>query len=117
ILLRIAGIKSESYVESWTDDLGAITKVLSRLYEKGDNPQTVWWWISEDRNFRKYIGTNQEGYYVKNPVRSNIAFPGVKDARLVTENSIALVIREYLKFGNESKELRTILKELNADTD
>ncbi|MGY5880173.1 MAG: hypothetical protein RTV31_07980 [Candidatus Thorarchaeota archaeon] len=117
VLLRIKVIESESYVESWTDDLGAITKVLSRLYEKDDNPQTVWWWISEDRNFRKYVGNSQEGYYVKNPVQSNITFPGVKDARLVTENSIALVVREYLKFGNESEELRTILKELNVDSD
>jgi hypothetical protein len=117
ILLRIKGIEAESYVESWTDDLGAITKVLSRLYEKDDNPQTVWWWIAEDRNFRKYVGAGQEGYYVKNPVVSNIAFPGVKDTRLVTENSIALIVREYLKFGNESEELSTILKELNAEID
>ncbi len=117
ILLRIKGIEAESYVESWTDDLGAITKVLGRLYEKDDNPQIVWWWIAEDRNYRKYVGTSQEGYYVKNPVESNIAFPGVKDTRLVTENSIALIVREYLKFGNESEELRTILKELNAEND
>ena len=117
ILLRIKGIESESYVESWTDDLGAITRVLCRLYEKDNNPQTVWWWISEDRNFRKYVGPSQEGYYVKNPVKSNIAFPGVKDARLVTENSIALIVKEYLKFGYESEDLRTILKELNAEND
>ena len=117
ILLRIKGIEAETYVESWTDDLGAITKVLGRLYEKDDNPQIVWWWIAEDRNYRKYVGTSQEGYYVKNPVESTIAFPGVKDTRLITENSIALIVREYLKFGNESEELRTILKELNAEND
>jgi len=117
ILLRIKGLESESYVESWTDDLGAINRVLCRIYEKNDNPQTVWWWIAEDRNFRKYVGNSQEGYYVKNPVQSNIAFPGVKDIRLVTENSIALVVKEYLKFGNESEDLRTILKELNAEID
>lgn len=115
ILLRIKGLEDQSYVESWTDDLGAITKVLCRLYEKDDNPQVVWWWIAEDRNFRKFSGTDDSGYYVKNPVQSNITFPGVKDAKLVTENSIALIVREYLKFGNESEELRNILKDLNAD--
>ncbi len=115
ILLRIKGLENESYVESWTDDLGAITKVLSRLYEKDDIPQVVWWWVSEDRNFRKYIASDRDGYYVKNPVNSNIAFPGVKDTRLVTENCIALIVKEYLKTRNESEELSTILKELNAE--
>lgn len=115
ILLRIKGIESESYVESWTDDLGAITKVLCRLYENDNNPQIVWWWISEDRIFRKYVGTSQEGYYVKNPVKSNIQFPGVKDAQLVTENGIALIVKEYLKTRNTSEELRNILKDLNAE--
>ncbi len=115
ILLRIKGLENESYIESWTDDLGAITKVLCRLYEKDDNPQIVWWWVSEDRNFRKYIAADRDGYYVKNPVKSNINFPGVKDTRLVTENSIALIVKEYLKTRNESDELRTILKEINAE--
>ncbi|MGY5873146.1 MAG: hypothetical protein RTV72_12925 [Candidatus Thorarchaeota archaeon] len=115
ILLRIKGIEPEGYVESWTDDLGAITKVLSRLYEKDDKPQVVWWWLAEDRNFRKYIDPEQEGYYVKNPVQSNIMFPGVKDARLVTENCIALVVKEYLKTRKDSEELLAILKELNAE--
>jgi hypothetical protein len=115
ILLRIKGIEDESYVESWTDDLGAVTKVLSRLYEKDDNPQVIWWWIGEDRNFRKYIGKSEEGYYVKNPVQSNITFPGVKDAKLVTENSIALIVKEYLKTRTDSEELRNILKDLNAE--
>ncbi|MGY5857992.1 MAG: hypothetical protein RTU63_01385 [Candidatus Thorarchaeota archaeon] len=115
ILLRIKHIEKVSYIESWTDDLGAITKVLCRLYEEGDNPQVVWWWVSEDRNFRKFVGEDQSGYYVKNLVQSNIRFPGVKDARLVTENSIALVIREYLKTREETEELRSILKDLNAE--
>ena len=115
ILLRIKHLEKVSYVESWTDDLGAITKVLCRLYEDGDKPQVVWWWISEDRNFRKFVGEDQSGYYVKNPVRSNIKFPGVKDARLVTENSIALIVQEYLKTRSETEDLRSILKELNAE--
>ena len=115
VLLRIKYLERVSYVESWTDDLGAITKVLCRLYEDGDKPQVVWWWISEDRNFRKFIGEDQDGYYVKNPVRSNITYPGVKDTGLVTENCIALVVREYLKTRDDLEDLRGILKELNAD--
>lgn len=115
VLLRINGLESESYVESKTDDLGAITKVLCRLYEKDDNPQVVWWWVSEDRNFRKFVDSSRDGYYVKNPVQSNITFPGVKDASLVTENSIALIVKEYLKTRYGPEELRTILKELNAE--
>ncbi|MHA1575987.1 MAG: hypothetical protein ACTSU3_01370 [Candidatus Thorarchaeota archaeon] len=115
VLLRIKGIESESYVESRTDDLGAITKVLCRLYEKDDNPQVVWWWIAEDRNFRKFVDSGRDGYYVKNPVQSNITFPGVKDASLVTENSIALIVKEYLITRDGSEELRTIIKELNVE--
>ena len=34
VLLRIKHLERISYVESWTDDLGAITKVLCRLYEE-----------------------------------------------------------------------------------
>lgn len=115
VLLRIKHLERISYVESWTDDLGAITKVLCRLYEEGDKPQVVWWWISEDRNFRKFVGEDQDGYYVKNPVHSNVTYPGVKDTRLVTENCIALIVREYLKTRDDSEELRAILKELNAE--
>ena len=115
VLLRIKHLERVSYVESWTDDLGAITKVLCRLYEDGDKPQVVWWWISEDRNFRKFVGEDQEGYYVRNPVRSNVRYPGVKDTSLVTENCIALVVREYMKTREGSEELRAILKELNAE--
>jgi hypothetical protein len=115
ILLRIKHLEKVSYVESWTDDLGAITKVLCRLYEDDGHPQVVWWWISEDRNFRKFVGDDQSGYYVKNPVRSNVKFPSVKDARLVTENSIALIVLEYLKTRNEDEVLRKILGELKAE--
>ena len=115
VLLRIKGLESEGYVESHTDDLGAITKVLCRLYENDDNPQVVWWWVSEDRNFRKFVGSSRYGYYVKNPVQSNITFPGVKDASLVTKNSIALMVKEYLKTRDGSEELRPIIKELNAE--
>jgi len=115
ILLRIEGLESESYVESHTDDLGAITKILSRLYEKDDNPQVIWWWVSEDRNFRKFVGSSRDGYYVRNPVKSKITFPGVKDANLVTENSIALIVKEFLKTRDGPEELRTILRELNAE--
>lgn len=115
ILLRIKNLEKVSYVESWTDNLGAITRVLCRLYEEGDTPQVVWWWIAEDRNFRKFVGEDQSGYYATNPVQSNVKYPGVKDARLVTENCIALIVREYLKTRNDSEELRTILKELNAE--
>jgi hypothetical protein len=117
VLLRIKHLEKEGYIESWTDDLGAITKVLCRLYENSDKPQVVWWWISEDRNFRKFVGEDQSGYYVKNPVRSNIKFPGVKDAQLVTENSVALIVLEYVKTRNDTAELRAILSELNAEFD
>lgn len=117
VLLRIKHLEKVSYIESWTDDLGAITKVLCRLYEDGDKPQVVWWWISEDRNFRKFVGEDQSGYYVKNPVQSNIKFPGVKDAQLVTENCVALIVREYVKTRNDTAELRAILGELKAELD
>jgi len=115
VVIRIEGIEKEAYVESWAEDLRAITRVLGRLYEKDGNPQVVWWWFSTDRIFRKYIHPDEDGYYVKYPVMSKIQHPGVKDISLVTENAIALIIKEYLKTRGDPAELIELLKNLNVE--
>ncbi|TFG32683.1 hypothetical protein EU527_09605 [Candidatus Thorarchaeota archaeon] len=114
VLLRIKGIEKDSYIESWSDDLGAITKVLCRLYEMDDKPQVVWWWISTDRNFRKYIHPDEIGYYVKSPFESKIKRLGVKDIKLVTETAVALLIREFVKTRKGNDSLRDILTKIDA---
>ncbi len=114
VLLRIDGIEKEAYIESWSEDLGAITRVLCRLYETEEQPQVVWWWISTDRLFRKYIHPDEIGYYVKNPQVSTVKHPGVKDIRAVTELGVALIVQEYIKTRQESESLKEILTRLNA---
>jgi hypothetical protein len=115
VVIRIVSIEKEAYIESWSEDLRAITRMLCRLYEKDGHPQVVWWWVSTDRIFRKYVSPDENGYYVKHPVRTNIQELGVKDVSLVTQNAVALIIKEYLKTRGESAALMEVLKNLNAE--
>jgi hypothetical protein len=114
VVSRISGIEKEAYIESWSEDLHTVTRVLCRLHESGDNPQVVWWWMSQDRNFRKFTGSDEKGYYVKLPVQSNVKRIGVKDVKDVIENSVAIIIQEWLITRGENETLSGILKELNA---
>jgi len=115
VVIRIEGLVNEAYIESWSEDLRAITRVLGRLYEKDGNPQVVWWWFSTDRIFRKFIHPDEEGYYVKHPITSKIKHLGVKDISSVTENAVVLIIKEYLKTRGETDELLGILKNLQVE--
>ncbi|MFW9960049.1 MAG: hypothetical protein ACFFDV_03475 [Candidatus Thorarchaeota archaeon] len=115
VIIRIEGLVNEAYIESWSEDLRAVTRVLGRLYEKDENPQVVWWWFSTDRNFRKFIHPDEEGYYVKHPINTKIRNPGVKDIALVTQNAVALIIKEYLKTRGETTELLDILNNLQVE--
>lgn len=114
VVSRISGIEKDAYIESWAEDLHAITRVLCRLQESGNDPQVVWWWMSRDRNFRKFIGTDEKGYYVRLPVQSKVKNPGVKDIAAVFENAVAIIILEWLQNRGENDVLSGILKELNA---
>jgi hypothetical protein len=115
VVLRIKGLEKDAYIESWSEDLRAITQVLCRLYEQGDHPQVVWWWFSTDRNFRKFVHPDENGYYVKYPILRYGNRLGVKDVTLVTQNAIALVLREYLKTHGEVKQLQELLDSLKAE--
>jgi hypothetical protein len=114
VVSRIASIEKDAYIESWAEDLHAVTRVLCRLHESDSNPQVVWWWISRDRNFRKFIGTDEKGYYVRLPVQSKMKNPGVKDIAAVFKNAVAIIILEWLQTRGENKALSGILKELDA---
>jgi hypothetical protein len=114
VVSRITGIEKDAYIESWAEDLHTVTRVLCRLHESGSNPQVVWWWISRDRNFRKFIGTDEKGYYVRLPVQSKIKNPGVKDIDAVLENAVAIIILEWLQTRGANDNLSDILKELDV---
>ena len=114
VVSRIRSIERDAYVESWSDDLHAVTRVLCRLHESENSSQVIWWWISQDRNFRKFVGADEKGYYVQLPVQSRIKHPGVKDIDLVFKNAVAILILEWLKTRGEKDELREILEELDA---
>ena len=114
VVSRISGIEKDAYIESWSEDLHAITRVLCRLHEAEKNPQVVWWWMSRDRNFRKFVGTDEKGYYVRLPVQSDVKHPGVKDIFTVFENAVAILILEWLQTRGENEKLSELLSELNA---
>jgi hypothetical protein len=114
VVSRITGIEKDAYIESWSEDLNAVTRVLCRLHESGEIPQVVWWWMSRDRNFRKFVGTDEKGYYVQLPVPFAGSDLGVKDITAVFENAVAILILEWLRTRGENKALSGILKELNA---
>jgi hypothetical protein len=114
VVARIAGIEKEAYIESWSDDLHTVTRVLCRLHKSSKNPQIVWWWMSRDRNFRKFIDKDEKGYYVKLPVQSKVKYPGVKDVSLVFENAVAILILEWLRIHGPDDKFSEILNELNV---
>ncbi len=114
VVSRISGIEKDAYIESWSEDLSAVTRVLCRLHKSINTPQVVWWWMSRDRNFRKFIGTDEKGYYVRLPVQSGKGPPGVKDVEAVFENAVAIIILEWLQTHGENEKLTGILKELKA---
>ncbi|MHA3964778.1 MAG: hypothetical protein AM325_014705 [Candidatus Thorarchaeota archaeon SMTZ1-45] len=114
VVSRILGIEKDAYIESWSEELHAVNRVLCRLHRFEDTPQVIWWWISTDRNFRKFIGEDEKGYYVRLPVESNVKHPGVKDISTIFENAVAIIILEWLSTRGENVRLSDILKQLNV---
>jgi hypothetical protein len=114
VVSRISGMEQDAYIESWSDDLHTVTRVLCRLHKSDDSPQIIWWWMARDRNFRKFVNDDEKGYYVRLPVQSRMKFPGVKDVKIVFENAVAILILEWLKTRGKNEQLSSILDELNA---
>jgi hypothetical protein len=56
VVVRIVGVEHDAYLETWSDDLSAVSKMLVRILEAEGHPEVIWWWFSEDRYFRKYTG-------------------------------------------------------------
>ncbi len=114
IVMRIAGFEHDAYIESWSEDLRAIARVLCRLHEGEGHGQVVWWWISRDRNFRKYTDAEDTGYYVRLPVPSHFKELSVRDVRLVTENAVAIILLEITRLRGESNEITSLLAKLGV---
>ncbi|MHA2208448.1 MAG: hypothetical protein ACXABV_04710 [Candidatus Thorarchaeota archaeon] len=114
IVMRIASFEHDAYIESWSEDLRAITRVLCRLYEGKEHGQVVWWWFSTDRHFRKYSDAEDTGYYVRLPVPSLFEELSVRDVRLVTENAVAIVLLEISRLRGESDEVSSLLSGLGV---
>jgi hypothetical protein len=114
VIARVDGIEHDAYIESWTEDLHSVSRVLCRLMETEKLPQVVWWWIGTDRNYRKFVGKDEKGYYVRLPVKSKVAHPGVKDIGLVLENAVAIIILEWLETRGPNENLSQVLTELNV---
>jgi hypothetical protein len=110
--IRLEELDSSAYIETWTRELRAIESILCKYQVSDTTPQVVWWWVAQDRIFRKYVGDDKEGYYVKFPVKSNEY--GVKDVEILSKNAIAIVYRESLKNKGDNSTIVEILKALNA---
>lgn len=111
VLIRLEGIEEDAYIESWSDELDAVERVMCRLYHSDKEKSTFWWWFARDRFFRKYEPGDEEGYYVKNPVPSLVKELGVKDIDLISRNAVAIVLQEWLRLRGPND---TILKNLKA---
>ncbi len=116
VVIRIEGIEQDSYIESWTEEFGSVDRMMVRILKTDSKPEVVWWWQNRDRWFRKYIGDETEGYYVKNPVPSKVQELGVKDVKLVTQNGIAILILEWQKVREPVEHLSSILHTLGVNT-
>lgn len=114
IVLRIKGIETSAYLETWTQDIKAIERLYMKILKDDTNEEIVWWWVSGDRDYRKFIGDDQYGYYVKIPIESHIRELGVKDVALVTKNAIAIIILEWIRTRGENNEISKILSELGV---
>jgi len=99
VIVRISGFEHEACVQSTSEDLRSLSRVLCVLKGPDGSWSTSWLWHSGDRSFLKRTPDDKEGYYVRNPVPSKIRQLGVKDVRLVTENAIALILSELLQRG------------------
>jgi hypothetical protein len=115
VVSRVTGLEREGYVESWSEELGAVNRVLGRFYKTNDHPEVVWWWFSEDRHFRKFVDQDKNGYYVKYPKQYKTGEPGVKDPEQVIENAVAIMILEWIHSRGERNDLSAILKQLDVD--
>ncbi len=114
VIARVSGIEESVYIESGTDELGSVDRVLIRSYKSENIPEIVWWWTKRDRNFRKYVGDKEDGYYVRTPVPSHVTDLGVKDVRLVLENALALLVIERLRLYGPNESLSSILSHLGV---
>lgn len=112
---RVSGLEKEGYIESWSEELGSVNRVLCRLYRSNNHPETLWWWFSEERYFRKFVDEDRTGYYVKYPIEYQREVPGVKDVRQVIENGVAIIIIEWLHTRGENEKLAAILEKLNVE--
>ena len=114
VVVRLRDIERDGYIETWSDELGAVSRKLVRLYLPDDKGEILWWWLSDDRIFRKYNEENQDGYYVRNPVPSRVKELGVKDIRLLMENASALLLLDWLNARGENESVIGILNELGV---
>ncbi|TFG07797.1 hypothetical protein EU538_08240 [Candidatus Thorarchaeota archaeon] len=117
VLLRIDTMEKIAYIESLTEELGAVSSIFCRLFSTEDTPEINWWWTSRDRHFRKYIQADDEEYYVKLPVPTTKERLGVKDVPELTANAVALVIIEALNRGIAPEGTRDTLTLLNVPED
>jgi hypothetical protein len=114
IFIRLAGLEDKAYIETWTGELRAIDSLLCRLHKSESTPQIAWWWVANDRIFRKFVGDDKDGYYVTFPVPSKLDDVGVKDVDVLTMNAISIIYREWLRINGPDSAIIEILKQMNV---
>ncbi|NHJ13190.1 MAG: hypothetical protein EAX95_05900 [Candidatus Thorarchaeota archaeon] len=114
VVTRIEGVEDAGYMESWSEDLRALTRMFCRLNPSNAQSQVIWWWLSQERLFRKYTESEKEGYFVKFPVPFLGKDLGVRDVKLVTANAIGIMLLEIVRHGNGNDNIRKLLDDLNV---
>jgi hypothetical protein len=115
VVSRVTSLEESAYIESNTEELAAVSKVLIRSYKVEELPEVIWWWSAQERIFRKYVGDSQEGYFVKSPVPSRTRDLGVKDVKLIFQNAVAILALERIRLLGPTDELKSIITSLGIE--
>jgi hypothetical protein len=114
VALGIEGLEGRALIQSWSDELRAISKIRCSFNGSDGKASALWDWHAETPFFVRKAEDEGKEYYVRFPVPSGESEIGVKDVRLLTENAVALVCLEALRVGGQDSGIEAIVRDLHA---
>ncbi|MHA1247461.1 MAG: hypothetical protein ACTSPE_09065 [Candidatus Thorarchaeota archaeon] len=112
VIAAAQGIEEASRIEAWSEEVGALKRLLA--YLATGRGRVVWSWHARDRDFWKTTGPDTPGYYVRPPVRTRVREMSVKDIDLVTRNAVGLVALEWLRAHPDDTTVLDVLNRIGA---
>ncbi|MGQ4871199.1 MAG: hypothetical protein ACP6IT_05120 [Candidatus Thorarchaeota archaeon] len=115
VIATVQGIEEESRIQAWSEEVGALKRLLAYLATGHGHGRIVWSWHARDRDFWKTTGSGTSGYYVRPPVRTRAREMSVKDVELVTRNAVGLVALEWLRAHPDDTTVLDVLNRIGAN--